>query len=62
VPAGDYTLDVRGDTDGNDGDVAASFDVTVEGGSAYSAFAVGYLTPDDEPTDAGFDLVVAQDA
>lgn len=62
VPAGDYTLDARGDTDGNDGDVAASFDVTVDGGSAYSAFAVGYLTPDDEPTDEGFDLLVARDA
>jgi hypothetical protein len=62
VPAGDYTLQVRGDTEGNDGDVAASFDVTVEGGREYTAFAVGYLTPDDEPTDTGFDLLVAEGA
>ena len=62
VPAGDYTLQVRGDTEGNDGDVAASFDVTVEGGATYTAFAVGYLTPDDEPADNGFDLLVAEGA
>jgi hypothetical protein len=62
VPAGDYTLDVRGDTESNDGDVAASFDLSVAGGAVYTAFAAGYLTPDDEPADTAFDLVVAQDA
>ncbi|MDS0295060.1 DUF4397 domain-containing protein [Halogeometricum sp. S3BR5-2] len=61
VPAGDYTLEVRGDTEGNDGDVAASFDVSLSGGQAYTAFAAGYLTPDDEPADTAFDLIVAQD-
>jgi hypothetical protein len=61
VPAGDYTLQVRGDTENNDGDVAASFDVSVADGEVYTAFAAGYLTPDDEPADTGFDLVVAQD-
>ena len=61
VPAGDYTLQVRGDTESNDGDVAASFDVSLAGGQGYTAFAAGYLTPDDEPADAAFDLVVAQD-
>jgi hypothetical protein len=61
VPAGDYTLEVRGDTESNDGDVAASFDVSLSGGQAYTAFAAGYLTPDDEPADTAFDLIVAQD-
>jgi hypothetical protein len=61
VPAGDYTLQVRGDTENNDGDVAAEFDVSLAGGQAYTAFAAGYLTPDDEPADAPFDLLVAQD-
>ena len=61
VPAGSYTLEVRGDTESNDGDVAATFDVTVEGGTAYTAFAQGYLSPDDEPADAGFDLAVVTD-
>ncbi|WP_049979449.1 DUF4397 domain-containing protein [Halolamina rubra] len=61
VPAGDYTLEIRGDTEGNDGEVVAEFDVTVEGGQAYSAFAGGYLSPDDEPADTAFDLFVVQD-
>jgi hypothetical protein len=58
VPAGSYTLEVRGDTESNDGDVVTTFDVTVEGGRVYTAFAQGYLSPDDEPTDVGFDLGV----
>jgi hypothetical protein len=61
VPANDYTVQFRGDTESNDGDVVADFDVSLNGGTGYTAFAVGYLTPDDEPADTGFDLVVAQD-
>ncbi|WP_435157628.1 DUF4397 domain-containing protein [Haladaptatus sp. DFWS20] len=62
VEPGQYTLEVRGDTDSNDGDVAATFDVTLEAGTTYTAFAEGYLTPDDEPASEMFDLVVAQDS
>jgi len=62
VPAGEYTLQVRGDTAGNDGDVVAEFDVSLEGGTVCTAFAAGYLTPDDEPSDAAFDLLVTRDA
>lgn len=62
VEPGQYTLEVRGDTDSNDGDVAATFDVTLEAGTTYTAFAEGYLTPDDEPASKPFDLVVAQDS
>jgi hypothetical protein len=61
VPAGEYTLQVRGDTDSNDGDVVAEFDVSLDGGQVYTAFAAGYLSPDDEPADTPFDLLVAQD-
>ncbi|WP_084509902.1 DUF4397 domain-containing protein [Haloplanus natans] len=61
VPAGDYTLQVRGDTDSNDGDVVAEFDVSLTGGGVYTAFAAGYLSPDDEPADTAFDLLVSQD-
>ena len=60
VPAGDYTLNIRGDTEGNDGDIVASFDVSLEGGEVYRAFAAGYLTPDDESVDAPFDLLFAR--
>jgi hypothetical protein len=62
VPAGEYTLQIRGDTEGNDGDVVASFDVSLAGGTVYTAFAAGYLTPDDEPADTPFDLLVSQDS
>jgi hypothetical protein len=62
VPSGDYTLEVRGDTDGNDGDVVAEFDVSLSGATVYTAFAGGYLSPDDESADAGFDISVVEDA
>jgi hypothetical protein len=62
VPANDYTVQIRGDTESNDGDVVADFDVSLAGGSVSTAFAAGYLTPDDEPADVAFDLLVARDA
>jgi hypothetical protein len=62
VPAGEYTVQIRGDTESNDGDVVASFDLDLAGGGVYTAFAAGYLSPDDEPADTPFDLLVAQDA
>jgi hypothetical protein len=62
VQANDYTLQIRGDTMENDGEVVADFDVSLNGGSVYTAFAAGYLSPDDEPADVSFDLVVAQDS
>ena len=62
VPSNDYTVQFRADTDSNDGDVVADFDVSLNGGTVYTAFAVGYLTPDDEPADAQFDLLAVQDS
>ncbi|WP_343772048.1 DUF4397 domain-containing protein [Natronoarchaeum mannanilyticum] len=62
VPAGSYTLEVRPATENNDGDVVATFDVELMAGTVYSAFAVGYLTPDEAPADAPFDLEVVVDA
>ena len=62
VPGGDYTVQIRGDTESNDGDVVAEFDVSLNGSAVYTAFAAGYLSPDDEPADTQFDLLVAQDA
>jgi predicted RNA-binding protein len=61
VPGGDYTVQVRGDTEGNDGDVVADTDVSLAGGQVYTVFAAGYLTPDDEPADVPFQFVLAQD-
>jgi sugar lactone lactonase YvrE len=59
VPAGEYTIQVRGDTENNDGDVVAEYDLTLEGGTIYTGLAVGYLSPDDEPADTPFNLLVA---
>jgi hypothetical protein len=61
VPPGPYTLDIRGDTESNDGDIVASFDVDLEGNTIHTAFASGYLTPEDEPSDKPFDLTVVSD-
>ncbi|MEF8784203.1 MAG: DUF4397 domain-containing protein, partial [Haloarculaceae archaeon] len=62
VPEGTYTLQVRGDTSGNDGDVVAQFPIEFAGGTVYTAFAGGYLTPGDEPADESFDLSLAVDS
>ncbi|MFC7080432.1 DUF4397 domain-containing protein [Halorussus caseinilyticus] len=62
VPAGDYTLEVRPATEDNDGEVVTTFDVSVEGGTTYSAVAAGYLSPDEAPADVPFDLLVAVDS
>jgi hypothetical protein len=62
IEANDYTVQIRGDTENNDGEVVADYDVSLNGGTVYTAFAAGYLTPDDEPADESFDLVVAQDS
>jgi hypothetical protein len=61
VPAGEYTLQVRGESGGDGGEPAAEFDVTLDGGTAYTAFAAGYFDPEFE-TDAPFDLIVAHGA
>lgn len=62
VEANDYTAQVRPDTMDNDGEVVYDADVSLNGGTVYTVFASGYLSPDDEPTDEGFELTVAQDA
>lgn len=62
VEANDYTAQVRPDTMDNDGEVAYDADVSLNGGTVYTAFASGYLSPDDEPADGAFELTVVQDA
>lgn len=63
VPAGDYTLEVRPDTEDNTGDVVTTFDVSLEGTVSYSAYATGYLDPESAGADAdrAFDLRVIMD-
>jgi len=60
APAGDYTLGIRPSEDG--AEPVETFDVSLEAGTIYSAFAVGYLEPGDAPADEPFDLEVVEDS
>ena len=61
VDSGEYELEVRPATEDVDGDVVATFDLAPEAGVVYTAFAVGYLEPEDAPADEPFDLEVVVD-
>jgi hypothetical protein len=60
VEAGDYTVQVRPETTNGDGEVVYDRDVSLDGGSVYTAFASGYL--DAGAADASFELTVVRDA
>ena len=61
VPEGDYTVEVRMDGDEEGSNILETFDVTVEGGTAYSAIALGY---DQPPADSqrSLNLTAVEDA
>ena len=61
VPAGEYTLEVREATADNNGSVVTTVDVSVANGSAYTAYAVGYLEADNA-SGPGFQVSLANDA
>jgi hypothetical protein len=62
VPAGDYTVEIRAATEDNDGEVVTTVDASLENGTAYSAMAVGYLSPNDAPADTPFEVLLTEDA
>lgn len=62
VPEGNYTLEVRPATAENDGDVVATFNVTLESQTVYTAIAAGYLSPEEAPANESFDLLVVVDS
>lgn len=61
VPPGEYSLAVRPAGDPH-ADPVATFEVEVEGGRAYTGYAIGYLNPDDAAGDEPFDLLLTEDA
>ena len=61
LPPGHYTLEVRGATEDDTGDVVATFDVELEADTVYTAFAAGYLDPDEAAENVPFDLIVTLD-
>lgn len=62
VPEGTHTVEIRENTADENGTVVATVNVTVEEESAYSALALGYLTPEDEPADTPFQVSMTEDA
>lgn len=60
--AGAYTLQIRRATRANDGEILGSFDVDLPGGAVLTAFANGYLSSADAPSDAAFGLRVVIDS
>lgn len=62
VSAGEYTVEVRPATADNDGDVVATANVTLEGGTAYSVLAVGYVGGFESELGEAFQLSPIEDA
>lgn len=62
VAPGTYTVEVRTATETNDGSVIATAEVTVEGGTAYSAVAIGYANADESAGEEAFRVEVVEDA
>jgi hypothetical protein len=61
VPADEYAVEVRPDTEDDDGPVVFETTLPLTAGNIYTVFAVGYLTPDDEDADEAFGLVPVVD-
>ena len=61
APPGEYTLEVLPAGE-DDAEPVATFDASLEAGTVYSAFAVGYLEPEDAPVDEAFDVLVVEDS
>ncbi|MFB6281960.1 MAG: DUF4397 domain-containing protein [Haloferacaceae archaeon] len=59
VAADEYEIEIR---PAGGGDPVFETTATLASGSTYTAFAVGYLTPGDEPADEAFDLLLTEDA
>jgi len=59
VPAAEYEVEIR---PAGGGDPVFEVTVPLEAGSTYTAIAAGYLTPEDEPADEAFGLVLSEDA
>ncbi|MDG5776631.1 DUF4397 domain-containing protein [Haloarculaceae archaeon H-GB2-1] len=62
VPAGNVTLEVREEEADNQGDVIATANFTLAGGTVYSTFGIGYQDVDDAPVNLSFDVAIIRDA
>ncbi|MFB6169806.1 MAG: DUF4397 domain-containing protein [Haloarculaceae archaeon] len=62
VPAGNYEVEIRQDTQNANGTVIATTNVSVASGTAYTAWALGYASPADAPGDEPFEVALTEDA
>ncbi|WP_255192292.1 DUF4397 domain-containing protein [Natronobeatus ordinarius] len=60
VPEGEYTLLIY--PAGDRTEAVFEVDVSPAAGTVYSAFAVGYLTPEEAPADEPLDVILTEDA
>ncbi|MHC3437618.1 DUF4397 domain-containing protein [Natrialbaceae archaeon A-gly3] len=60
VPEGEYTLFIF--PAGDRAEAVFEVDVTLAGGTVYSAFAIGYLAPERAPADEPFEILLTEDA
>jgi hypothetical protein len=60
VPEGEYTLDIypAGDREAS----VFEIDVSLAGGTVYSAFAIGYLEPEGAPANEPFEILLTEDS
>lgn len=62
VPDGNYTAEIRAETDANNGSLVAAVGVSLDNATAHSAMAMGYLEAGDAPADTGFQVIQTEDA
>jgi hypothetical protein len=62
VPAGDYEVEIRADTPNANGTVVTTVDVSLDSQEVKTAWAMGYLSPEDAPADTPFRVVTSEDA
>ncbi|WP_336038158.1 DUF4397 domain-containing protein [Halobacterium yunchengense] len=62
VPEGDYEIEIRADTPDANGTVVTTVDVSLDSEEAVTAWAVGYLSPDEAPADTPFRVLTTEDA
>lgn len=61
APAGEYTFEILPAGE-EDADPLATFDATVEAGTVYSAFVVGYLEPENVPSEEELSVELVEDS
>ena len=62
VPAGNHTIEIRPATETNDAPAVATTNVSLSGGTAYSAIAAGYVDGFDSTLEERFRVELVQDA